>query len=76
MQDQLTWLTAISAITLLGLVRFWLPKYFEEKAKNFAQKEDLHELTTITEKVKSEFERGSLVFRAQFEAEYTSSKQL
>lgn len=52
------------------LLKNWLPKYFEEKAKNLAQKEDLAQLTAISEEVRSKFEAGSLVFRAQFEVEF------
>lgn len=63
-------LNALALVVAILLWRFWLPKYFEEKAKNLAQKEDLNELTAITEEVRSRFSHGSIVFRAQFEAEF------
>ncbi len=58
------------------LVGISMPKYIEEKAKNLAQKEDLDLLTEIVEGVKNRFERGTIVYKAQFEVEFARMQEI
>jgi hypothetical protein len=60
--------TILLVITLglnlfIGLYVLYLKKYFEKKGKNLADKEDLGELTTIVEEVKSKFQEENEILK-------------
>jgi len=63
-------------LAAIGLAVFFLRKYISAKAKNLAQKEDLRHLTNIVERVRAQFERGNLVHRVQFEAEFRACQDV
>ncbi|MCW5912907.1 MAG: hypothetical protein KIT62_17690 [Cyclobacteriaceae bacterium] len=52
-----------------GLFILHLKKYFSKKGENLADKEDLEELTTIVEEVKTKFEQDTELLRANLAIE-------
>lgn len=66
----------LQIVILLGLVagslllKNSLPKYFEEKGKNLATKEDIEEITQKVESVKAEISRSQLVFQAKYQMKH------
>jgi hypothetical protein len=56
-------------LIILAAVAF-LFELVRRKAQNLAQKQDIAELTKLTENVRSQFQRLTLVHRVQFEAEF------
>ena len=75
-QEIFTILQTFGIVWVGWLVGISIPKYLEEKAKNLAQKEDLDLLTEIVEGVKKRFERGTIVYRAQFEVEFARMQEI
>lgn len=56
---------------LLGLfIKSYLPKYMEEKGKNLATKEDIAEITKITEEVQKEFKVSFEQFSSDLKFKY------
>jgi hypothetical protein len=53
-----------------------LPAYLAEKGKNLATKEDIHRLTEIAERIRSQFSQVNTVHRVQFEAEFQAYQAL
>ena len=69
----LDWIFFLLIVGFLGLgylVRFSLPHFIKRKTENFAQKQDLAELTRIAGSINSKFDRLNVVHRVQFEAEF------
>src|SRR5574341_2266116 len=61
----------IILVSMSGLwLRSYLPKYFEEKGKNLATKEDIEEITRKVEAVRAEYAQLSHVHRLTFEKEF------
>jgi hypothetical protein len=66
----------LQIVILLGLgaayllIRSYLPKYFEEKGKNLATKEDIEEITLKVEKVKAEISRSQSIFHAKYQLKH------
>jgi len=62
----------LQIIILLGLgaasllIKSFLPKYFEEKGKNLATKEDIEEITHKVESVKAEISQSQSIFQAKY----------
>lgn len=52
------------------LIRSYLPKYFEEKGKNPATKEDIEEITRKVERGKAEISRSKSIFHAIHQLKY------
>ncbi|MCX6880669.1 MAG: hypothetical protein NTW21_43710 [Verrucomicrobia bacterium] len=75
-QEILAILQTFGLIGVGWLVAVWMPKYWAEKAKNLAQKEDLDLLTGIVEGVKNRFERRTIVYRAQFDVEFARMQEI
>ena len=46
---------SIGAILLYGFIRLFLPSYLSQKGKNLATKEDVEEITSKVESVKSDY---------------------
>lgn len=61
---------------LVWLVCFAAPKYIEERVKGLAQKADLKDIREITERIRSQFDRGNVVHQVQFEAEFKSYQEI
>lgn len=59
----LSQLIGTGTLALLG--KSFLPKYFEQKASNLATKEDIEDITKITESVKQEFNEKMQIFSTQ-----------
>jgi hypothetical protein len=57
---------------LIGLATLYLRQFVSRKAENLAQKQDLADLTTIVERVKSQFERASAVEQLKLEKEFST----
>src|SRR5260221_1037949 len=61
--DTLLLLLILGINLFLGLYILYLKKYFSQKGKNLADKEDLEDLTTIVEEVKSKFQEENEILK-------------
>lgn len=57
---------------LIGAATLYLRQFVSKKAENLAQKQDLADLTTIVERVKSQFERANAVEQIKLEKEFSA----
>ena len=57
---------------LIGVATLYLRQFVSKKAENLAQKQDLADLTTIVERVKSQFERANAVEQLKLEKEFST----
>lgn len=57
---------------LIGAATLYLRQFVSKKAENLAQKQDLADLTTIVERVKSQFERANAVEQLKLEKEFSA----
>ncbi|MEY2480631.1 MAG: hypothetical protein QOI04_1558 [Verrucomicrobiota bacterium] len=57
---------------LIGVATLYLRQFVSKKAQNLAQKQDLADLTTIVERVKSQFERANAVEQLKLEKEFST----
>ena len=57
---------------LIAVATLYLRKFVATKAENLAQKQDLKDLTTVVERVKSQFERANTIYQMQAEAEFSA----
>ena len=55
---------------LIAMATLYLRQFVSKKAENLAQKQDLADLTTIVERVKSQFERANAVEQLKLEKEF------
>ncbi len=61
---------------LVWLICFAAPKYIEERVKGLAQKADLKDIREITERIRSQFDRGNVVHQVQFEVEFKAYQDI
>ncbi|MCD4654973.1 hypothetical protein K8T06_13695 [bacterium] len=71
-----TAILVLQILMLLGLgigfmfFKSYFPKYFAEKGKNLATKEDIEEITRKVESVKAEIEEDKLIFQKKYQLKY------
>ena len=63
---------SILVALLITAATLYLRKFIAAKAENLAQKQDLKDLTTIVEGVKSRFERANVIHNLKLQKEFTA----
>lgn len=71
MLDSLLRYSILILLIILYLVLFYaVPKYFQKKGENLATKQDIEKITTLTEEVKSEFQKQINIFSKDLDFKY------
>ena len=60
----------IATVIVIVLVKHFLPSYIEQKGKNYATKEDVQEITKLTESIQQEFRKEIERFKLDLDYKY------
>ena len=59
-------------VLIFLIAKTYFPSYLKEKGKNLATKEDVREITRISEEIKEEFKRLSTISTKKYELKYAA----